>query len=245
MVSFPELRSRLSSYFSFSKRELWTLGIAILITAFIFSFRDWGEEQLDVSAGLGNLFLMLLIVGLSFVFRLSCQKAYALSQGYQATFKIWWLGLGIAFVVAFLSVGRLPLALLGTMHVAFLERLRLGEFRYGFSYEQNGRIAFWGIIGNLILAILFAVGLHVLPESYLFAKGLWLNLVMAFFSLLPLPQLDGLAIFFGSRVLYGVAIGVVLLTGVLLLTGTTAGLITAVVLASGAGIFFLLTRSGK
>ena len=245
MVSFPELRSRIQEYFSFSRKELLPLVAAIFIMAFIFSFRDWGGEQLDVSLGVAHLFLALIIVAISFFIRFSWQKIYALSQGYRATVKVWWLGLIIALLVAFISLGRLPLVLIGTVAVAFLERQRLGEFRYGFSYEQNGRIAFWGIAANLVLAILFAVGLYFSPDSYFFSKGVLLNLAMAFFSLLPIPQLDGLAIFFGSRVLYGVALGMVLLAGVLLLTGTTLGLILAVVLASGAGIFLLLTRSGK
>ncbi len=246
MVSFPELRSRIQEYFSFSRKELLPLVAAIFITAFIFSFRDWGgEDQPDIAIGLAHMFLALLVVGLSLFIRFSWQKIYALSQGYRATVKVWWLGLIIALLVAFISLGRLPLVLIGTVAVAFLERQRLGEFRYGFSYEQNGRIAFWGIAANLILAILFAVGLYFVPESYFFSKGVLLNLAMAFFSLLPIPQLDGLAIFFGSRILYGMALGLVLLAGVLLLTGTPLGLILAVVLASGAGIFLLLTRSGK
>jgi len=245
MVSFPELRSRIQEYFSFSRKELLPLVAAIFIMAFIFSFRDWGGEQLDVSLGVAHLFLAIIIVAISFLIRFSWQKIYALSQGYRATVKVWWLGLIIALLVAFISLGRLPLVLIGTVAVAFLERQRLGEFRYGFSYEQNGRIAFWGMAANLVLAILFAVGLYFSPDSYFFSKGVLLNLAMAFFSLLPLPQLDGLAIFFGSRVLYGMALGMVLLAGVLLLTGTTLGLILAVVLASGAGIFLLITRSGK
>ena len=68
---------------------------------------------------------------------------------------------------------------------------------------------------------------------------------MAFCSLLPVPYLEGLQIYFGSYKLYLVTILIVFLVAALLVTQTTAGLIIAIVAASLSGIFFMLKSSEK
>ncbi len=245
MVHWKELQARIQDFFRFSRQETIGLLAAVIITGFIFSFRDWGTEQFDAAVGLRNLMIMILIAALAFFFRSSCQKIYALSEGYQAEFKVWWAGLGIAAVVAFLSFGRIPLVLGGTMATSFMVKQRLGEFRYGFSYWNNAIIAYWGVLGNLILAILFAIGSYAVPGSYFFSKGLALNLIMAFTALLPLPQLDGLSIFFGSRKVYALAIFLSILAAVLLIPKTAFGLIFAVVVGVAYALVYLLIGSEK
>lgn len=245
MSGSQELQARLKDFFSFSKQEISGLVVAILVTAFIFTFRDWGEDVFSVFIGLQNFFAIVLIVGFSFLFRLSCQKIYALSSGYKAEFKIWWTGLIIALVVAFISVGYVPLVLIGGMVASFMVKQRLGEMRYGFSNTDNAVMSLWGVLGNMIAAILFALALYFFPDSYLFTKGLILNLIMGFCALLPLPQLDGLKIYFGSRFLYYIGITTVILGSVLLLSKTKIGLILAIVIGTVAAITYLLTRSGE
>ncbi len=245
MVSKQELWARIKEFLRFSRQEATGLLFAIVLTGFIFSFRDWGTDKFDAAFGLQNLLLVIIVAAISIFFRIACQKIYALSQGYNAEFKIWWPGLLIMLIVAFLSLGRLPVILVGTVVSSLMVKQRLGEFRYGFSYKDNAMIAMWGLYGNLIAALLFAIALHSLPQSYFFGKGLVLNLVMAFFSLLPLPQLDGLQIYFGSRTMYYLGIGLVLLAGLLLLTKTTIGLITAVVTGSLIAIVYILISSEK
>lgn len=245
MVNFPELQARIKDYFRFNKKEVVGLAFAMVITALIFSFRDWGEEQFNLLVGLKNLFLVLILVVFSFIFRFSCQKIHALKEGYTAEFKIWWAGLLIALVIAVISNGKIPLVLVGVVATSLMVRQRLGEFRYGYSHFQNALISLWGILGNLLAAIVFAVGLYFFPENFFFGKGLELNLIMAFCSLLPVPYLEGLQIYFGSYKLYLVTILIVFLVAALLVTQTTAGLIIAIVAASLSGIFFILKSSEK
>lgn len=245
MVSRQELRARIQDFFTFSRQEVTGLVFAILITAFIFSFRDWGEAQFDPTLGLQHLLLTLIIVAVSFLFRISCQKIYGLAEGYKAEFKVWFAGLAIALVLVFVSNGRLPVVLAGTMAVAFMVKQRLGEFRYGFSYWNNGVIAYWGVLGNMILAIAFASGVYFSPQNYFFHQGLMFNLIMGLSSLVPLPQLDGLNIFFGSRGLYFIAIFMVLLNAVLLLSRTAIGIILAIVIGAVYMVIYLLIGSEK
>lgn len=245
MVNFPELQARIKDYFRFNKKEAVGLAFAIVITALIFSFRDWGEEQFNLMVGLKNLFLVLILAAFSFFFKFSCQKLIALKEGYKAEFKIWWAGLLIAVVVAVISNGKVPLVLVGAAVTSLMVRQRLGEFRYGYSHFQNALISLWGILGSLLAALLFAVGLYFFPENFFLGKGLALNLIMAFCSLLPVPYLEGLQIYFGSYKLYLVTILIVFLFAALLVTQTTAGLIIAIVAASLSGIFFILKSSEK
>ena len=243
MVFDKELRSRIRDFFSFSKQEIIGLAVALLVTGFIFSFRDWGLETLDLTLGLRNLIIVSFVAAISFFLRISMQKIYALSEGYKTEFKVWWTGIVIALVIAFVSNGRIPLVLIGASVSSFMIKQRLGEFRYGFSHSDNATIALWGILGSLITATLFALGLHFSPQSYFFSKGVLLNLIMALCALLPLPQLEGLQIYFGSRIQYVSGIVAVILAGFLLLTKTAIGLVITIIVSASLGIAFLL-KSG-
>jgi Zn-dependent protease len=241
MTSFKELFARIKKNLRFSRQEWGGIVVAILAAAFIFSFRDWGTEGFNALLGFKNLFLVLLIAAISFFFRLSCQKVYGLAEGHKAEFKVWWTGIVIALVLAFITNGRFPVILAGTMVASFMVKLRLGEFRYGFSTWSNGIIGYWGILGNLILAMLFAFGLYLFPQSYFFHKGLILNLVMAWCSLIPLPQLDGLNIFFASVKLYVLGIVVAGVSTFLLLLQVKWSLILALVAALiYAGVYLVI-----
>ncbi|MBS3169591.1 hypothetical protein J4210_03825 [Candidatus Woesearchaeota archaeon] len=245
MVSKQELWARVKEFLRFSRSEIANLLLAVILIGFIFSFRDWGTETFDVVLGLRHFLGIVLVTGISISFRISCQKIFALSQGYNAEFRIWWAGLLIMLVLAFISFGRLPVILIGTVVASLMVKQRLGEFRYGFSYRDNALIGLWGIYGNLIIALIFAIMLYFNPANYYLDKGVFMNLVMAFFALLPLPQLDGLQIFFGSRSLYYLGILLVLLAGVLLLSRTSIGLILAIIISALLSIFYILISSGK
>ncbi len=251
MTSPIEFRHRIKKFLRFSKQELSTIVIATLITGFIFSFRDWGDTTFNLSIGLTNLLLTIIIVFISIIFKLTCQKLYALSTGYKAEFKVWWAGLIIALVFTFITVGRVPLVLIGTIVTTFMVKQRLGEFRYAHNYEENAMAAQWGVYGALIMAMIFGVGLLYFPESYFFNMGVFFNLVMAVCALIPIPQLDGLTIIWGSKLYYIIGIVASILAPLLLvsykinLVPQKVGLITAIIVGSVAGVIYMLVMSEK
>ena len=245
MVSYQELRERMQQYFKFNRAEVLGLISAVIFTAFIFSFRDWGTDTFDAAIGVLNLLTVAFIAAISFTFRLTCQKIYGLGQGYLAVFRLWWTGLFIALAAAFLTAGKVPLILIGAIVPSFIVKQRLGEFRYGFGYTETAVIAMWGIWSHLILATIFALGLYAFPTSYLFSKGLLINLIAAGLNVLPLPQLDGLRIFFGSRTYWVVCVIAIILASVLLLTHTLFGIVACAVIGLCAGGFFVLIGSEK
>ena len=243
MVSFKELKARWRQFFRFSKQELYGIIGGILITGFIFSFRLWGGETFDWAVGLRNFLLTTLAAAISFFGHISCQKLYALSAGYIAEFKTWWAGLLIALVLAFVSVGHLTLVLAGTVSLVFMVKQRLGQFRYGYSVEERAITGLWGILGSLIFAALFRIGNLFWPEAVFFERGLMISLIFAICSVLPLPWLEGLNIFFGSRGIYWVSVVVVLGATLLLLWGGVWGLVFGIVMGLVIGGIAILYGS--
>ena len=243
MVSWNEFISRLKTDFRFSKQEIPGLVVAILVTGFVFSFRDWGIGQFELVTGLKNFLIVCFIVAITFFFRISAQKMYGLTEGHKPVFKVWWMGLVIALILAFISSGRIPLVLIGGTMTVLMVRHRLGEFRYGTSYWVNGMTAYFGPLANILLAILFGIGNYFMPGSYFFSKGLLLNIIMAICALIPIPQLEGLSIYMARRGLYYIAVASVILAAILLLSKTTIGLIVAIVIALIYGMIHKLIRS--
>ena len=241
MVSWKEIKSRIEDFYKFSQQEIIGLIAATIVITIIYSMIDNYRVVIDPF----KVLLISVIAIISLFFRFSCQKIYGLSQGQKAEYKVWWIGLGISFVVALLSGGKVPLIFVGGAISTIMIKQRLGELRYGQSNMVMAITALWGILGNLILAILFAVASYISPQNYFFNQGMKLNLVMAFCALFPLPQLDGLSLFFGSRNLYYVAIATVLLAAVLLLTKTAFRLIAAIIIALAVGLFYILIGSEK
>jgi hypothetical protein len=245
MASQPEIRARVKEFFHFSKSELSGLLLVALITGFIFSFRDWGDEFFDVAIGFAHLIAAILLAGFTLFVRSSLQKIYALSQGYKIIMKTWFVGTYVALALSFLSLGTLSIVLPGTFTSAFMVKQRLGEFRYGFNNFENGMIGFWGIMGNIGLALFFAILAYFFPGNYIFEKGITLNLIMGFATLLPFPQLDGLKIFFGRRILYYATVGIMLLSTLLIISKTKIGLIISIILMAIGIIFFMVIGSEK
>jgi hypothetical protein len=245
MVPFQETVERVKDFYTFDKQEIFGLLIATIVIGFVFSFRHWGEEQFNLMYGLKNLVIATIIAGFSLWFRISAQKVYGFTSGQSNTYKVWWNGIVIMLVIAFLTRGWVPLVLVGGAISSFMVKQRLGEFRYGFSTWVLAISAAWSIWAPLILAALSAVGAYFFPQSLFFDIGMKMNLMMAFCSWLPLPQQDGLSLFFGSKGLWYLAILAILSASVLLLTKTTIGLIVVLLAATLIGIAVILTGSEK
>lgn len=245
MVSFEDNLARIKGHFRFNPAEISGMAMAILVVGIILSLGDWGAEEFTLMLWLKAFISSIIIVTLSLFFRTSCQKTYALSQGYRADFKVWWLGLGLSLVLTLLIRAKFPIVLIGTVVAVFMVRQRLGEFRYGFSYWNNAIIALWGILGSLIMAAIFALLGYFFPENLFFSKGVIFNLALSVFALLPVPQSEGFGIFFGARFLYVIALLVVLVAGTLLLIGTWWSIMTGIIGGIIAGIFYTVIGSEK
>jgi len=168
--------------------------ICILVAGFIFSFNDWGSAgQFSYLVGLKNLALVTLLCAVAFFIHLSAQRIFALMIGYKAEFKIWWAGLAASLVIAFITATFFNLGftviLPGGIVIAMLVRHRLGEFRYGVNYWENGITALWGPVATIILALFFKILLIFFPQSWFLQKGVLINLIYAVCSMLPIRSI--------------------------------------------------------
>ena len=199
MAHILELINRVKKDFRFSRQELVGLGVLILVTGFIFSFKNWGVDKFNLVMGLKNFAITTLAALIGFLAHVGPQKIYSLGEGYKAEFKTWWAGIIIALVLCFITAGNLTLILAGGMFMSFMVRQRLGEFRYGYNLEQQAVTGFWGVYGLIIMATLFRIFNYYFPKILFFEKGLMICLIFAICALLPIPGLNGLNLFFGHK----------------------------------------------
>ncbi|RAP53878.1 MAG: site-2 protease family protein [Methanosphaera sp. rholeuAM130] len=173
----------------FTKTEIRDMIIAFIVIAVAFAIANVG---FDVHGFISILPIVMVGVGLGFIFRELGHKYVAIKYDCLAEFKMWSLGLIIALATAFIGwVFAAP-----------------GEVKFHpeeLSDEITGRISLAGPMANMALAILFLViAALVYPlESYSLFKLIYLictvgfsvNSFLAAFNLFPVYTLDGLNVF--------------------------------------------------
>ncbi|TKJ17471.1 hypothetical protein CEE44_02970 [Candidatus Woesearchaeota archaeon B3_Woes] len=249
MFSFRNFISKFRHYFRFNKSEIEASVISVLVLAFIVSFGEWGAgDAFDFNVGLINLFESIIIVGIVLGSHLIVIKLIALYWGYRAEFKLWWYGLltglGLAFFSASLtgSVGH-PFVLWvlapGGIFFHHMSVHRLGWFRYGVNMIETGLCCMWGSLSTVFLALFFKILLVVFPGSLFFYKGMVVSLWFAFFSILPIPPLNGSRLFFYSRATYAFVFGSILGATFLIISNLNIFLIILLSLVVGVIIWVL------
>ena len=149
---------------NYTKSELRDLVIAFIIITIAFTISNVG---LDTHAFISILPIIMVGVGLGFIFRELGQKFIAMKYGYQAEFKAWPIGLLIAIVSSFFG---LVFAFPGEVKV----------YADNLSDEIIGRIAVAGPMANMVLALISLV-IAVLT-SPLKSQSIILELIFLIFS---------------------------------------------------------------
>ncbi len=209
------LFDKVRRYFVFSKEELKSLVIAILILGFVVGFDD-GQETFVFFYWMRNMFSCILIVALAIIVREAGHRIYALQTGHRAELRLWWFGLITALILAIISFGKVTLLIYGGIIVHFMPRHRIGYFRYELSYNDMGLIALLGNIANLVLAFFFKLFMF-LPNTALIEKAILINILMACMNMIPIPPLDGSLVLYASRSIYVFTFGLILAASALLL----------------------------
>lgn len=239
MIINEEWSARIKTFFRFSREEFISLAAAVFLGGFLFSLRFPGET-FTVQSWFFYFFLALVVAAISIVAKVSSQKIQALKHGYYAEFHVVWVALIASLLIGIFSRGYLPLLFLGVVTTSFMVRQRLGEFRYGYSFEDNAKLILDGITTCLTLATIFAVGSFLFPSNFFFETGIIFNLVLAICTILPIPKLDGMTLLFGSKFLFFAGLGGIVLYCVLLLSSTKIGLVLAITIGVINKIFNLL-----
>ncbi|MBD3203232.1 hypothetical protein GF327_02990 [Candidatus Woesearchaeota archaeon] len=188
----------------------------ILILAFVFSFREWGDETFDFVAGIVNYFISVVLVAIALFFNQLGQRIIAVYYGYDPEYKYSMIGLMMAMVVAFASRGLFIVALPGQIVLNMLTASRLGEFRYYTNLWEIGKSQFGAPYANFLVACIASF----FQSNPIFHKLMTINILFAIYSLVPFPGNPGMHLFFNiNKYLWGFAVGFTV-GGVLLLLFT-------------------------
>ena len=172
--------------FKFTRTELRDLLIAFIVLSICFAISNVGLDPF----GIASIFPIVMIgVGAGFLLHEIGHKFVSMKYGYWAEFKLWPLGLVIAFVTAFLGF-------------VFAAPGAVNTYADQMSDEINGRISIAGPMTNMGLALVFIViaaliypfSIHsqIVHLIYLICTvGYSVNSYLAAFNLLPFATLDG------------------------------------------------------
>lgn len=173
----------------FTKNEVRDLFIAFIVLSFCFAISSVGLD----AHGIVSIFPIVLVgVGIGFMLRELGQKFAAVKCGCEAEFRLWPIGLLIAFVTAFIGIV-----------FAFPGEIRTNPTNV--SDEIAGKIGIAGPIANMVLALLFiGIASLIYPLSlhsnffhliYLISTvGFSVNSFLAVFNLFPIYSLDGIKV---------------------------------------------------
>ncbi len=235
MATYAELKYRIKEFFVFSPRELRDLIIAMAVITFAFAYDD-KQPAFVLVHWLLNYLKIFIIVAVAFFFHESAHKIYGLSIGIRTEYKLWPIGVYITLLCTLLFQGKIYVIIPGGVTFYHMVVQRLGHFRYGLNLLSCGLISAVGPLTNLIMATFWeTLALNgIFPE--LFHQMTFINLYYAVFSMLPLPNLDGITLMVASRLNYVFFFGVLLSYIVLFVLGVYS-LIWALILA---GVLWLV-----
>ena len=191
-------------------KEVLHLVIAIIIFGFAISFLQ----------GLNAFLLSLVIAVIVIAVNLTGKQLTALYYSAKIENKIWQLqrwgwyershfkkpiptGILVPFTITILSLGYvscLTLLQIDIKPTTARVAKRKGLPRFTEMTEwQIGAIPLFGIIANLVLSLIIFIFIKNIPLATSITK---FNIYYALWNLLPIGQLDGTKIFFGSRYLW-------------------------------------------
>ncbi len=163
----------------FSETEIKHIGIALFVITLALTLFFFGSFSVD------GFIIMLLTFGVAFIAHELAHKFVAQRYGYWAEFRYWEKGLLLGILMG-LTRWFLFLAP-GAVYIHSGYR--------GMPKKQNAYISLAGAATNVALAILFFILKPLFVKTALgfeiMALSISINLLLAWFNLLPIPPLDG------------------------------------------------------
>ncbi|QQG39147.1 MAG: hypothetical protein HYS32_01675 [Candidatus Woesearchaeota archaeon] len=228
-----------------SSREAQQIVLSSIVIAFVLSFLE----------GIIPFTRSLIITLIALIFFTITQKVIAKKYGFHGEYQIWSLkdkkpgktnfyslvlhNLGIVIpILIFLFTNGL-ISTLTTSSFVIKKRESLTGKKFPFITElEEAKILFSGIISFIFLAIIFKILSNALPTE----EAMIICLLLAIYHLIPIPNLPGSKIFFGSRTLY---IFSIVLTGTMYLllinTSLVTSLITSIISSALILLFYIYT----
>jgi len=190
----------------FRYSEIQHLLIAWLVLGFCFSARDlFSPQYFSYPIMFG---VALVTLGAGFVFHELSHKFIAQKFACRAEFRIWVWGLGLALMLSIISQGSFIFAAPGAVYITPLMR----PLGWGFeiSRRDHAYISLSGPLTNVALAMIFFAIANAdwgILLTVIGRTGLWINLWLAAFNMLPFGPFDGQKVFSWNPAIWaGIAI---------------------------------------
>lgn len=211
--------------FEFTRDEIRDLTISFIVLTICFSIATAG---LNVDRFISNLPIVIVGVAIGSLLHELAHKFVAMKYGCEAEFKLWPLGLVIAFVTSFFGV-------------VFASPGSTNIYAGNITDEINGRISLAGPLANMVFALIFIViAALIYPLKFysvifeliylICIVGFSVNSFLAAFNLFPIYSLDGTKVLKWSIGRWFVAIAI---AGIMVLISITIGAENMVQLVMG------------
>ena len=169
-------------------QELKDLIISAVVLALVFAIYRTGIGNLFSFAIVVAFIFSLLTLSLAFILHEMGHRFTAQKYGCYAEYKMWPKGLLLALVLSPFLIFAAPGA------VMIHPRADLWGRAVSMTRKKMGIISLAGPAMNILLAGVFIL-LNFLFPSEIFSLGIFINLWLAFFNMIPFPPLDGSKIF--------------------------------------------------
>lgn len=229
-------------------KEILNVTLSAIILGFVFSFREWGYgSSFSFTIGLINFIRTSIIAMIVLAIYLLAQKIAALRNDTISQYSIWsieryWFSIKSAFkkplkigvilplLLVIVSNGIIKFAATGASDLKEIRSRWMGRAFKHITEYQTALIHLAGPITLMFLATLLS------PAEEL-SKLVLISYSVAIFSMLPLSNLDGAKIFFGSVPLY--IFSIVLMISAIIIINIASPVIT-LLLAILLGIIAML-----
>ena len=210
-------------------KEIKTILIASLVLAFVFGFDD-NLLVFNLPFYLTNLIKFFILSFIALIIHNKVQKYYSNRVGATTEISLWAsksklklgrytpkkqysfpTGILMPILISFLSVGQLFFAATTSLNVKVNPAYRMGRKFVKLTEFEYAKIAASAPIVHILIAIVVSfIDVQLLQDFGL------VNTMIALSTMLPLPGLLGITVFFSSKPLYIFSLTFILVAGLLL-----------------------------
>ncbi len=192
-------------YFSFNPSEIRGMiitTIIIAITMFMFFAKFfWQDIELTITNILSRILTMIILIGIILFIFIAVTKIIAIRKKYTATYKSWFEGLLVGFVLSFITNSYLPIFFPGMIETETIARLRHGVVLPGENKKDIFLILATAPIACIFLSIFFQMT-YLVTGLYFFHHGMIIAALFAVFALIPAPNNIGVHLFYSRKLPY-------------------------------------------
>lgn len=202
-MSWNNYLSKVKKYFWFNKLEFRAFFVSVVVFAFVWSLNN-GRIELE------NFLVSLVLVGVVLFVHHSGQRLWGLRLGFRVEQKLWWYGIIISLILAFISFGSFKFLAASSTLIFMLQGHRLGAFRYGPNLKDYAAVCLAGPVSCILFGVFFKQLSTMGLFPVFFADSVFkLCLILAVCNLVPVPPLDGSRILYSSRLFFAFLFGAV------------------------------------